>query len=36
MIACSWPKAVYVTYYVRIRNGRLEFVREHCRSYPSR
>lgn len=28
------PKAVYVCKYVRFRRGRLEHVREHCRSYP--
>jgi hypothetical protein len=35
MLACSWPKAVHVRMYIRTRNGRLEHVREHCRSYPS-
>ena len=35
MLACEWPKGVHVTAYVRVRFGRLEFVREHCRSYPA-
>lgn len=34
-ISCSWPKAVHVNAYVRCRNGRIEHVREHCRSYPN-
>ncbi|RFC68165.1 hypothetical protein DY251_07775 [Mesorhizobium denitrificans] len=35
-ISCSWPKSVYVRFYVRIRFGRLELVRHHCRGLPSR
>ncbi len=31
---CMYPKAVHVCPYVRWRFGRLEHVREHCRSYP--
>lgn len=34
-IVCSLPKAVHVCYYTRVRFGKLEYVREHCRSYPS-
>lgn len=33
-IFCEWPKAVHVNAYVRVRRGRVEHVREHCRSYP--
>jgi len=36
MLVCTLPKAVHVQWYVRIRFGRVEFVREHCRSYPSK
>ncbi len=32
---CMYPRAVHVCNYVRFRLGRLERVREHCRSYPS-
>lgn len=36
MVICKLPKAVHVRDYVRIRFGRVEFVTEHCRSYPSK
>lgn len=32
---CFYPKAVHVTAYTRTRLGKLEYVREHCRSYPN-
>lgn len=35
MKQCSFPKAVHVIAYVRRRFGKLEYVREHCRSYPN-
>ncbi len=34
MVICSYPRAVHVVPYTRFRRGRLEHVREHCRSYP--
>ena len=34
-ICCTWPRAVHVNAYFRFRLGRLEHVREHCRSYPN-
>ncbi|MFT3720390.1 hypothetical protein [Pseudorhodoferax sp.] len=34
MVICSYPRAVHVVAYIRRRFGRLESVREHCRSYP--
>lgn len=34
MLACRYPMGVHVRRYVRRRFGRLEHVREHCRSYP--
>ena len=36
MLACSYPKAVHVRRYTRRRFGRIEWVTEHCRSYPRR
>lgn len=36
MVYCQLPKGVHVREYVRVRFGRVEFVTEHCRSYPSR
>lgn len=36
MLHCSFPKAVHVSAYVRWKKGRLEYVIEHCRSYPRR
>jgi len=35
MLTCSYPRAVHVCAYIRFRHGKLELVREHCRSYPS-
>jgi hypothetical protein len=35
-LSCSLPKGVHVCNYVRVRNGRTEYVREHCRGFPSR
>lgn len=35
MFTCMYPRAVHVVSYIRYRLGRLEFVREHCRSYPN-
>jgi len=29
---CTWPKGVHVNQYLRWKKGRLEVVREHCRS----
>lgn len=34
MASMSEPKAVHVCAYTRMRNGRLEYVREHWRSWP--
>lgn len=34
MLICMLPRAVHVCMYIRYRRGRLERVREHCRSYP--
>lgn len=31
---CIYPRAVHVCSYLRFRLGRIELVREHCRSYP--
>ena len=36
MVECVWPKGVSVCTYTRIRFGRIELVRSHCRSLPSR
>lgn len=35
-LSCSLPKGVHVNCYTRIRFGRVEFVREHCRSFPTK
>lgn len=35
MHKCSYPKAVHVRSYMRVRFGRPEHVCEHCRSYPN-
>lgn len=32
---CGGDKPVHVCAYVRIRFGRVEYVREHCRSFPN-
>lgn len=34
MPQCMFPKGVHVRSYVRFRYGRIERVREHCRSHP--
>jgi len=34
MRMCAYPKGVHVRPYVRFRFGRIELVREHCRSAP--
>jgi hypothetical protein len=34
-IVCNLPKAVHVCAYTRVRFGKLEYVCEHCRTYPS-
>lgn len=34
-LACQYPKAVHVRWYMRYRFERWERVREHCRSYPN-
>lgn len=31
---CAFPRGVHVRAYTRHRFGRLESVREHCRSHP--
>lgn len=36
MITCHYPRSVHVSAYLRFRRGRLEWVCEHCRSYPTR
>lgn len=33
-MVCSYPRAVHVVAYIRHRLGRLEYVCEHCRSFP--
>ncbi|MHC2662575.1 hypothetical protein ACVIYH_005934 [Bradyrhizobium diazoefficiens] len=35
-ISCSINQPVSVTDYVRLRLGKLEYVRAHCRSLPTR
>ena len=35
MLQCKLPRAVHVSPYMRFRRGRLEYVREHCRSFPT-
>lgn len=35
-LKCAFPKAVRVRQYPRIRFGKLENVREHCRGLPTR
>jgi len=33
-VICAYPKGVHVSEYKRFRKGRLETVREHCRTWP--
>lgn len=33
-LSCTYPRGVHVNQYQRFRKGRLELVREHCRSLP--
>ncbi len=35
MKTCNFPKPVHVRPYQRRRNGRMESVCEHCRSWPT-
>ena len=32
---CMFPRGVHVRAYIRLRFGKLENVRQHCRSYPN-
>lgn len=36
MQMCLWPMPVRVVAYIRLRFGKIEHVRAHCRSMPKR